>query len=285
MDLYENADGSKFNWDVVIPGYSSMTPKARRVFFLRDNLTATEISTATGQGADMSKYLPAGNEARLKAAYQNRDPRLGFNVITPYSTYNGQIGAANQTVTYRVPYRSEVSPTFDLRTDGLIYAYLYRKFVPEGATEYVSRQYGSVDLPLIRYADVLLMWAEALNEQEDVPGAIAKVNEVRARVGMPALQQADPLLGTYVAGQADMRERIRNERRAEFPNEGITYFDELRWQTWKESTFKAGNGAQLMWGDNIWSYNWGGDYLYTWAIPQAEREKNPSLTQNDGWPQ
>jgi hypothetical protein len=284
VDLYEYTNGDKFNWDAVIPGYSSMTPKARRVFFLRNNLTATEISGAAAQGADMSKYLPTGNEARLQAAYQGRDPRLMANVITPYSTYAGHVGSGAQTVTLRVPYRGETSPNFDLRIDGNIYAYLYRKFVPEGPTEFINRQYGPVDLPLIRYADVLLMWAEALNEQGDVPGAIEKVNEVRTRVGMPALQQSNSVAGTYVLGQTDLRDRIRNERRAEFPNEGISYFDELRWKTWKESSFKTGSGSQLMWGENIWSYNWAGDWFYAWPIPQVEIERNPSLTQNDGWP-
>ncbi|HEU4609023.1 MAG TPA: RagB/SusD family nutrient uptake outer membrane protein, partial [Chitinophagaceae bacterium] len=118
-----------------------------------------------------------------------------------------------------------------------------------------------------------------------VAGAISKVNEVRERVGMPDLQQADNSLGTYVSGQDDMRERIRNERRAEFPNEGIDYFDELRWKTLESTVFKAGNGIQQMWGQNTTPYSWPGDFLYAWPIPQAEMERNPNLTQNPGWPQ
>ncbi|MDF2190369.1 RagB/SusD family nutrient uptake outer membrane protein [Paraflavitalea sp. CAU 1676] len=288
VDLYEKADGSKFNWDDVLPGYSAMKPEARQVFFLRDNLSAAEKTAAAGRGADMSQYLPVGNEARIKAAYENRDPRLAANVITPYSTFNGVLGgtAINQTVISRFPYRSENSPTLDYRTDTqAFFYYLYRKFVGENNNELLDRSFGPIDQPLIRYADVLLMWAEALNEQGDVPGAIAKVNEVRARVNMPALQQADNTKGTFVAGQTEMTERIRNERRVEFPNEGINYFDELRWKSWKSSTFKTGSGVQQVWGQSTVPYTWGGDYLYTWAIPAAEIERNPALKQNDGWPQ
>ena len=284
VDLYENANGSKFNWDDYIPGYSSMSPVARQVYFLRDNLTTAEYNAAAARGADMTKYLSTGNEARIKAVYQNRDPRLAANVITPYSTYNGVLGAANSLVTSRFPYRTENAPTLDLRTDQqTFFYYLYRKFVYEGNSELLNRGYGPIDMPLIRYADVLLMWAEALNELTDVPGAISKVNEVRTRAGMPLLQQNDPLLGTYVTGQVDLRERIRNERRVEFPNEGIDYFDELRWKTLQSTVFKPGNGVQQVWGQNTITYTWPGDYLYAWPIPQSEREKNTNLTQNPGW--
>ena len=286
VDLYEKTDGSKFKWDDVLPGYSAMTPQARQVYFLRDNLTTSEINAATSRGADMSKYLPTGNEARIRMAYEGRDPRLSANVITPYSNYNGVVGANPGTVISRFPYRTDNTPTFDLRTDTQsFFYYLYRKFVSEGNTEQLNRGYGPVDLPIIRYADVLLMWAEALNEQGLVAEAIGKVNEVRARVSMPALQQTDPSKGTYVADKTEMVERIRNERRAEFPNEGINYFDEMRWRTWKETTFMAGNGVQQVWGQNTVPYSWPGDYLYTWPIPQAEIQRNPNLKQNEGWPQ
>ncbi|MGX5817357.1 RagB/SusD family nutrient uptake outer membrane protein [Chitinophaga lutea] len=283
VDLYENIDGSAFDWNKIIPGYSAMTPAARQVFFLRDNLSAAEITAAAGRGADMSKYLPAGNEARIKKAYENRDPRLAANVITPYAAYNGVIGAGPGTTFSRFPYRS--ADLTDLRTDTQqFFYYLYRKFVYEGNTELLNRGFGPIDLPIIRYADVLLMWAEALNEQNDVAGAILKVNEVRARAGMPGLQQADATKGTYVTGQTDMRNRIRNERRVEFPNEGVNYFDEMRWKTWKESTFKTGAGVQQVWGQNTVSYTWPGDYLYNWPIPQAEIERNVNLVQTPDWP-
>lgn len=285
VDMYENIDGTNFSWDAIIPGYTTMAAAARQVYFLRDGLTAAEITAASGRGADMTKYLAVGNEARIQKAYMNRDPRLAATVITPYNTYNGVLNGANQQVISRFPYRASTAPTFDLQTDTqTFFYYLHRKFVYENSTELLNRSYGPIDFPIIRYADVLLMWAEALVELNNLPEAILKVNEVRTRAGIPLLQQTDATKGTYVTSQSNLRDRVRNERRIEFVNEGIDYFDEVRWNTWKTAVFKTGNGAQQVWGTNANGYTYGGDHMNTWPIPQVEIERNPNLKQNAGWP-
>ena len=285
VDLFENIDGTKFNWDDFIPGYNAMTPKARQVYFMRDNLTAAEKTARQNLGADMTKYLAVGNEARIKKAFENRDPRLAASVITPYSTYNGVFSNLPASVTSRFPYRAEAATNGDLRTDTQAeFFYLHRKFVYEGNAELLNRAYGPIDFPIIRFADVLLNWAEALTESNDIAGAIQKVNLVRARAGIALLQNSDATKPTYVANQANMRDRIRNERRIEFINEGVNYFDELRWKTWKDTKFGGANGYRSVWGQNIANYTWGGDHFYTWPIPQAEIQINSKLVQNPGWP-
>lgn len=285
VDLFENADGSRFNWDDYIPGFNAMNVRARQVYFLRDNLTTAERTARQNLGADMTKYLPTGNEARLRQAFANRDSRLAASVITPYSTYNGVFSNMPATVTSRFPFRREAAVDGDLRTDTQAeFYYLHRKFVYEGNAELLNRAFGPIDFPLIRFADVLLMWAEALVELNDIPGAMQKVNLVRARAGMPALQNTNPAAPTYVSSQSNMRDRVRNERRIEFINEGINYFDELRWKTWKDTKFSGANGHRNVWGQNISNYTWGGDHFYTWPIPQAEIQINSNLVQNPGWP-
>jgi hypothetical protein len=285
VDLFENIDGSKFSWNTIIPGFSAMTARERQVYFMRDNLTTAEINARKTLGADMTKYLPTGNEARIKKAFENRDQRLAASVITPYSTYNGVFGAAPATVTSRFPYRAEGATNGDLRTDTQAeFFYLHRKFVYEGNVELLNRAYGPIDFPVIRYADVLLMWAEALVEMNDIAGAVQKVNLVRSRAGIATLQTTDLTKPTYVSGQSNLRDRIRNERRIEFFNEGVNYFDELRWKTWKESKFAGLNGYRSVWGQNIANYTWGGDHFYVWPIPQAEIQINSKLVQNPGWP-
>ena len=61
--------------------------------------------------------------------------------------------------------------------------YWMRKFVARG-TEYQASEYTGIDMPVFRYADVLLCLAEALNEQGRTGEAIAYVNKVRDRAGV-----------------------------------------------------------------------------------------------------
>lgn len=286
VESFENKDGSKFNWDDYLPGYSTMTPAQRAVFFLRDGLTEAEKASFTTKGADMSKYLDNGNEARIRAVYENRDPRLVASVITPYSTFRGAVGTKEYTYTLRWPYRGfDEKEPFDIRTDtNSKFYYLWRKWVAEGSSETPNRSYCPTDMPLIRYADVLLMLAEAINEQGvRLEEAIEVVNQVRGRVGVALLQSTNASLPTYVKDQADLRERIRNERRWELPLEGVNLFDEMRWGTWKSIKFYEGNGLKQIWGQLEYPYAWLGDYLYKWPIPRQEIEMNRNLQQNPDW--
>lgn len=283
VDLYENSDGSKFDWDKIIPGYMSLSENEREVYFLRNNLTDAEKASAALRGAKMSLYLPQGNEERIRKAYENRDPRLQANIVTPYSTFRGAYNFTNvESLQFmRWPFRGQAQVDGDIQSDTQInFFYFYRKFVAEGVNEIVDRNYGPIDFPIFRYADILLMWAEALNEDGKLNEAIAKVNEVRQRAEVALLNSN---AATTVGGKDDLRTRIRNERRIEFPNEGINYFDELRWGTWKETVFQPGNGRKQVWETNVGNYSYKGDFLTVWPIPTSEIQMNVNLTQNPGW--
>lgn len=281
VDSYECVDGKPFNWDDYLPGYSSMTPKERSVFFLRDGLKAKEKATMTTYGADMTKYLADGNEARILAAYQGRDPRLQATVITPYSTYDGGLTGVTYTYTYKWPYRGyDVKDPYDFRSNLNNYMlYSVRKFVPVGR-ENIFTQYNPIDIPVFRYADVLLCLAEALNEQGETDEAAGYVNLVRNRAGVAALNSN---AYTTVTGKEDMRKRIQHERSVELAGEEQIYFDELRWETWKNKKFATGNGLLEVWGSPVYEYSWLGDQCLLWALPSSECEKNTNLIQNKDW--
>lgn len=286
IESYECADGKPFNWNDFIPNYNSMTPIQRKVFFLRDGLTADEKSKFAAEGVAMQHYLDNGNEARIRKAYEDRDPRLMANFITPYSTFHGtRDHVKTYDYTLRWPFRSVDNPTLDLMTDtNTKFYYLYRKFIAEGIDEILDENYTPTDIPLIRYADVLLLLAEAINEQGFNPEAIDIVNMVRDRAGCALLQNSDPTKATYVSGQINLRERIRNERRWEFPMEGINFYDELRWGTWKDTKFKSGNGDKQIWGElEGLPYMWPGNYYNVMPIPKSEIEMNKKIIQNEGW--
>lgn len=295
IDTYERKDGKPFNWDDYIPGYSKMSAKARSVYFLRDGLNSGNGNFGSGNyrslktkmqdyGADFSKYLDQGNEERIRKVYEDRDPRLIQTYITPYSEYIGSpytAGGLEYTYTLRWPFiENDIEAPFDLRSDTKkVFHYLVRKFVAEGM-ENLDRSYSPVDVPLIRYADVLLSLAEALNEQNKTAEAATYVNMVRKRAGIALLNSNSY---TNVAGQDDMRNRIRREKRWELACEGTLYFDELRWGTWYDVKLYEGAGLKECWGQNVVTWTKNGDHYTTWPIPATERQLNTSLTQNDGW--
>lgn len=284
VDSYQCADGKPFNWDDFLPGYSTMAPEARKIFFCRDSLTTQELNTLKANGADVSKYLPDGNEARLKAIYAARDPRLAATVITPYSEYLGGFYGEELTYVYRYPYRSdETGVGDDIRTrrnDNMLYC--PRKFVAVGR-KCTDVNYNPLDVPIFRYADLLLLLAEAINEQgpSKYTEAIPFVNKVRQRAGLALL---DSNIYTAVSSQEEMRERIRNEKRWELALEEVLFTEELRWGTWEKTRFRDGNaGLKELWGSKLTSYDLGGDHYKVWAIPSSEAQKNTNLKQNDGW--
>ena len=315
VDLYEVlADDNTvkpFNWSDYIPEWGTIAnPADRKVFFIRDSLFAEKgiHATITSQivtqlnsitAADVKAlYLPEGNEVRIKEAYAKRDPRLAFNVITPFADFFGvnSNSTAEGWYTSRWPATNNGKYFFDqpqaertLRPDlpedyyttgtanaTANFLYMHRKFVGEGL-EFALRQDNPIDEPIIRYADILLMWAEALVEKNDLNGAMAKVKEVRDRVGIPTP-------ATSFSSQTAARNYVRDERRRELLGEGVNFFDEMRWRTLKETKFDRGY-PQSVWGGIHGGtlYQWIGDHFYTWPVPRAEVELNPNLKRTPGW--
>lgn len=195
VDSYTWANGKPFDMDEVIPGYSKMDPKKRSVYFLRDSLgqdtKALKDNYKKGYeqmkeyGSDMDKYLPYGNEARIKKVYEGRDPRMSYNFILPYSGYVGGCTANNYTYYLRWPYfGSDNSYPFDLRTDtNDKYYYMWRKFVIEGR-ESKTIWDSDIDIPVFRYAGAVLMRAEA--HVRNGESGQADLDAIRRRVGMPS---------------------------------------------------------------------------------------------------
>lgn len=77
--------------------------------------------------------------------------------------------------------------------------------------------------PVIRYGDVILMYAEALNENGETAQAIPYLNQIRARAGVPEYALS--------LSQSETRDAIRKERRLELSFEGVRWFDLLRYGT------------------------------------------------------
>lgn len=117
---------------------------------------------------------------------------------------------------------------------------------------------------IYRYADVLLMEAEALNEQGLTDEAAAPLNIVRKRAGLPAVQGLT---------QEEMRDKIIHERRMELAFEGHRWFDMIRLDHGNYAiNFLRGIGKGNVTKDRL-----------LFPIPQTEIDANPLLTQNPGY--
>lgn len=303
VNSFRNADGSEFHWNEV-PGledWDKLTVKQREVFFARDGLLTSKVSgMATyrkqvigrvGQDIFDKYYLDKGNEDRIRAAYSNRDPRLQQIVVTPYTPINvthqsNNGGKQQMNKELRWPaYNNQSYDGGDLRTDRVTTAlYIYKKFVIWDPGIIEARNMCHTDWPLIRYTDVLLARAEALTRIGNISGAIELVNKVRNRAHMPDLVEGGTTPNS-VNGKEEMLERVRYERRIEMCMEGIDFFDEVRWGTYKESKFQGQdkNGGKNWWGDIVcdtWHYS---DDMWPMSAPSSEIQKNPSLKTREGW--
>jgi hypothetical protein len=152
---------------------------------------------------------------------------------------------------------------------------LFGKFWIEGVK--ASNQC-DINMHVLRYADALLLYAEALNETDESAKAHTVLNRVRFR----AFGNAS---GNYSGlTKEQFRAKILDERRLEFPIEGHRWFDLVRTGTFIQrmkdhSAYEAGvaeaNKTQL--AQNI------KDYMILMPIPQREIDLNPKLGQNPGW--
>ncbi|TDO05539.1 RagB/SusD family nutrient uptake outer membrane protein [Sunxiuqinia elliptica] len=238
IDSYEMADGTPFNWD--------------------------NFETINGEAFDPSNADDWAKEDLVKEIFNNRDPRLQQTVVVPWSTF---IGEGGKTLIYKWPQDASDSECFVSNFQAV---YAWRKFVHQGDEN--SQRYNSPNnIPEIRFADVLLMYAEAKNEQSGPDESVYNaINRVRARVSMPPIPE-----GT----KDEVRERIRHERRVEFPGEGLWYSDIRRWKIGVEL---CNHDVEGFIGNKLRTRGFA-EREYLWAIPSSEIDLNPELTQNPGW--
>lgn len=209
--------------------------------------------------------------------FENRDPRLKLTVVVPGTTVNG--------ITIDITNPGSIDALS--KNNASFSGYYYRKYVPadiEGSWDRNSYN----DIVLIRYAEVLLTYAEARIESNQVDQSVYDaINLVRQRTGvMPAVTAAT------APSQAALREVVRRERHVEFPLEDNRLFDIRRWQIAATVMNSPAYGilnnfdeSREDYGEHVLveqrSFNTGRDYL--WAIPQSERSINPNIGQNNGW--
>jgi hypothetical protein len=202
------------------------------------------------ENSDGTPFNPSGRDLTSdNTQYNNRDPRLKYTIFVHGQDYYGQ------------PFDRKWTET----------GYAWRKYTCSKKDPLLLNNTNiPINWKVLRYADVLLMYAEALNEKDGpVTAVYDAINRVRNRVGMPNLPSG--------LSKDEMRERIYHERRVELASEGTRLEDLIRWRRLKEAV----ENRHLNQGVNYQTKF--DEFEYLWPIPQIEIDVNPNLEQNPGY--
>ncbi|WP_206614476.1 RagB/SusD family nutrient uptake outer membrane protein [Chitinophaga barathri] len=185
--------------------------------------------------------------------YANRDPRLNATYTVIGSMYKGAVVKEGQ-----YPRTGYGQKKYTIYKDDIKPAVIQ----PSGQSE--------LNYIILRYADVLLMYAEAQNEATG-PGTLIKdaLHLIRARAGMPDIPDG--------LSQDGLRKEIRHERRIELAGEGAYYFDVRRWKTAETELNKEINNYK---GQRIDTRRFNPSRDYIWPVPSVAIQENPQLEQN-----
>ncbi|WP_346752133.1 RagB/SusD family nutrient uptake outer membrane protein [Splendidivirga corallicola] len=212
--------------------------------------------------------------------YDNRDPRFYASII-----YDGAVWTGSEVQT-RLGGVGGIGFSGDATKTG----YYMRKFMEEDFQPSIGSLGASNNWILIRYAEVLLNYAEAQNEEAGPDATVYDaVNQVRARVSMPPLPAG--------LSQSEMRDRIRRERRVELAFEEHRFWDVRRWRIADDVLNKPIHGMRIGPNGEFSGTGPNGETLgrfevenrvfesrhYLAPIPQGEIDKNSNLTQNPNW--
>lgn len=216
----------------------------------------------------MANGLPITDPASgydINNRFDNRDPRMTATLQLPGKVTNGSVYIPND----------DFSPT------GMALS----KWVEWNNGEYWNSE---LNLIVIRYAEVLLSYAEAQNEAVGPDATVYDaINAVRERAGMPNVKTG--------LSKEQMRKEIRHERRIEFVAEGLRYSDIRRWRIAENVMTNAIGYNRSKLTDPSGSATWVFQEItadtrtfnpakhYVWPIPQVEIETNSELEQHSAW--
>lgn len=251
-------------------------------------------STETGDFCEpLIPMNPIDPEARTKEnstlnpkSYANRDFRMKSILLWDDEVMMGML--TRQDKGFKRYRFKQLTGTIDglgaINADGDDVGYISRKFIRNKAG--LARSEGNYSFPVLRLADVYLMYAEASNE---VYGPTAKaidvVNKIRHRGNLPVLK------AEKTVDKLSFFNAIEQERIIELFFEGFRGFDLRRWRMMEKiwgppfgegvRMYDTHGGERAHYFNNASDLTY--DRLYIFAIPESERNRNPNLTQNTPW--
>jgi hypothetical protein len=227
--------------------------------------------------------------------YQNRDNRMLYTLCVPGGYYWSN---ENSRVNWTSDAADKASASIKGYSPASGSGYANQKWAAERKVQTNSEGY---DYPVIRYAEVLLNYAEAVYERDDAisdDDLNISLNLVRNRINksMPKLSN-----NLVTANGLNMREEIRRERTVELFNEGFRIDDLKRWKTAETEMPKdflgikwTGTEYATKWPNVSYAKNSDGYIIletgrkweskhYLYPLPTDQLQLNPNLKQNPGW--
>ncbi|WP_421942005.1 RagB/SusD family nutrient uptake outer membrane protein [Pedobacter sp.] len=284
VNKFLNVFSTRYNTEIILPYLRATTTDVEAnnepVGYTRAGLGRTnptqelvnEFETFAGK-----QIAEAGSGYSLTAPYYNRDPRLAGTV-----SFNGLYWLTRNVETYDGgkdrPQGYGRTNSGETRT-----GYYLRKFMT-GTTSESAYTAANHNFPIFRYAEVLLNYAEAQNEAVGPDASVYKaINDIRTRVNMPALPVG--------LNQAEMRIRIRHERRVEMAFEEQRFWDIRRWKIAETVLNGTLHGIQgtltgttITYGIvNVAPASFSANKMYLYPIPYKEISSNNKMVQNPNW--
>lgn len=258
-----------------------------------------------GSGKTFSGYQLRANAAKM---YDNREMRfyatIAFNhAFREASSYTGT-AANNKNLEATFYLDGTAAAWSDLPYDKTFSGYNCLKYAHSSDSPAKEGAYRSKYFPIIRYAEILLNYVEAMNEMEaaytdeehnvtvtrDVNEMVKYFNMIRYRAGLPGITAAD------AADKENMRELIKRERQVELACEGRRFYDLRRWgmlQSTLSNPFIVMNvnaktaEREAFHKRTISSYRYSiynvTNKMCLFPIPQKLLDKNARLDENPGW--
>jgi hypothetical protein len=248
-------------------------------------------------------YLELANAFGMKNGLPINNPTSGYNPQQPYANRDPRFQntiSRDQSLAYHYPelaripiniYIDKTNPNNITSGQDAIYkgtptGYYTYKMLDRNVVAGYFNSYTPRCFPLMRYAEILLNFAEARNEYLGVPDqqVYSAVEKIRERAGLSPFQLPVGL------NQAQMREVIINERQKELAFEGHRFFDVRRWKIGEQTQNQQMHGTEPVRVGTVTTYNTIDvrkrnftPKMYLWPLPQSEVAKNAQLMQNPGY--
>ena len=240
------------------------------------------------------KVFAVENELNDEIIFTIRYKSGGLGLGSPFGNYFAPQQSGNAVINYTG--KGYNYPTTDLvlsyissdqRRDAVLKldyvndqgATIARSYVTKFLSPVTLNEDGDKDWPIIRFADVVLLYAEIINEMDGCLTALPFINETRTRAGLPELKERE------VSNKHEMRMQIEKERRVEFAYENQRWFDLVRTNRVVE-VMNVHYQTELFYNSGEDGVQGAGPMTTQRAllpIPQKEIDINSFVSQNPGY--